>query len=725
MAALDQLAAFHRHACQAFLAHKRARRDRVPAVRQRHAVVFLRCAVRRQHDLHRFDRQLAVRQGNSILLRHICIGGIHNLHSQISSAVRRAGCILTLRRRVGGHNNLVSILQAGHGYFLVVYIIELVASGNAHTTLSLSVVDLRGILDHHGQRGLFRILRRIGRVIRHLACNGRRPADEVPAFIRGNGGGGRRVVIVMQSGMNHTATGVLTSQAAMIALHIGNGIIVLRPGTDKVHVLARHGKATVRNCRVHGVPAIEGVAGHGGNSFDGHSAAGVMLRGGGQLLIRASGHIAGVSIADVEGLALPHCVEVVRAVVVNAHLTAGGILRRRIGGGSGPAEELVVLAAGQTGGDVVQHGHLRVVLQGIGLRLVRVEVGVIDEGNRRVDAAVDGVQHHILRGNAHLVAGIIAGTGAVGLRIPVEEHAVFRRGHAGGRLNVGKAALGVLLGIRGSGAGAAVQVVGHGKALGAGVVGVQLDVAVDAGIEVEGGVHIVAFGARADAPAAPGITLGNFHVGQRTLVNGLAVCNLNGFGANAFHGQVRHAAYGRREPVRVEHQVAAGHGGAFPVELRAGSAACRGIPPGEFIAVRNAGWPVGGVILAADIRFVVDILNDLLVVAVDEGQVILITGIVEIYIIIIVAALAVILRLRLFGKSSQFLLIPGCLLIIGNNLIQFGAVNVVSLIRASADGLKHVVQMISVPAAGPIERIGCGAAIGRAAQQVLCQVDTL
>ena len=177
---------------------------------------------------------------------------------------------------------------------------------------------------------------------------------------------------------------------------------------------------------------------------------------------------------------------------------------------------------------------------------------MVGEGHRGVLAAIDGEQRHIGRMNAHLVAGVIAGARAVGLRIPVQEHLTLGGGHAGGSLNVGIAALGVHPAVRGSSAGATVQVIGNTKALGAGIVWIKFDVAIDAGIEVEGRVHIVAFSTRADAPAAPSVAFGHSDLRQCTFIDGFAVGDLNLLEVNAFNAQIRLAADFRRSPLGID-----------------------------------------------------------------------------------------------------------------------------------------------------------------------------
>ena len=344
--------------------------------------------------------------------------------------------------------------------------------------------------------------------------------------------------------------------------HVPDGVAQVipdAPGAGEYHVLAWHGEAIVRNCHIGRRPPAERIAGHAGHSRHRHGAAHLVRRGGrhrGCTCRRAFG----VCVAYREFVLLPYRVEVIRANVVYAHLGVSIKLRSRCFRLSRPADAFVAIPFRQTCCAVSKHGHLLVVLQGIiGLRHIRVEVGVIGESHRRSLATVNRIQLHIGRGNAHLVARVIAGAGAVGLCIPIQEHLTLGGGHASGSLNVGIAALGVLPAVRGCSAGAAIQEVGHTKALGAGVVGIQLDVAVNAGIEVEGGVHIVAFGARADAPAAPGIALGNSHSGQRTLVNGLAVCDHLSSKVAAGNQLVRLSFIGGGRPLGIDGNVVRRH----------------------------------------------------------------------------------------------------------------------------------------------------------------------
>ena len=320
-----------------------------------------------------------------------------------------------------------------------------------------------------------------------------------------------------------------------------------------------------------------------------------------------------------------------------------------------------------------------------------------------------------------LVAGLI-GSASVGCSSPAQEH--FARGshhRCVERHDIRVGAVGILLAVCRRRTGAAVKVIGNGKGLVAGVIGIEGNIAENQGVEVEGCIDVVGSSTTPHSPASPGVTLGHSNLREVVLVDLGTVGNRDGLRTISFNGQICRSVNSRRGPLGVEDQRATGHGGAFPVEFRAFCAAFSGIPAAKGIVAVHTGGTGGLIVLAADIRFVVDFLNNLFLTLIYKGQIVLIPCVVEVYISTIVA----VLYFLFLGESSNIFLLPVCRGAVSNSLSEFRTVNIVVMIGTSAYRLQHIMQIESVLASRPEEGIGSRTAIGCAAQQIFGQCNTL
>ena len=400
----------------------------------------------------------------------------------------------------------------------------------------------------------------------------------------------------------------------------------------------------------------------------------------------------------------PNGKQIIAALVIHSHLIAREI--HGVAAGSGcPAAKIIAIVFKAQVSDTYKLNFLVVVVGAAGSNICAV-VGVIGQGNLRGFFAPDGVEGDVGVMDGNLVAGLIDGAAAY-LGTPAQEHLALGGGQRGSGHDIGVGAVGIGLGIHRHISGAIGAVVGDGKGLVAGVVGVKGNIAANFRIEVEGGVDIVGSSSAPHSPVSPGVAIGNSDRGEILLVDLGAIGDLDGLRAIALYGQIGSSGNGRRSPLGVEHQVAAGHGSAGPVELRASRAALGGVPAGERIGFRDSRGLGGRIVLTADIRFVVNILDGFMVVAIDEGQVILITSVVEVYIVVYTFFTRTVPfgTINFFRKASQRLLSPGCLLIVSNNLIELRTINIVLSISVATDRLEHIVQMIGVPCTGPLESV--------------------
>ena len=464
------------------------------------------------------------------------------------------------------------------------------------------------------------------------------PVDEVVVIIRRRGGAAGRAGSRCQG----LGSGAYSTMGRIIHNVVDGHIGVFSPAAGEGYIACGHGECALFNGDILRSPAGEGVAGKVGLICHGHGGTvGVGLRGGGRG--GSGGGCTGVGIGHLEVHLLPDCIERIGALVVHDDGIAGLIFRSSRGGVLAPAHEGIA-GAGEVQGSVI------VVLQLDGF-VVQVilrrdssgaAVGIVGQGRECGLVAPDGVEGDVGDMDGNLVAGLIDGA-AVFLGTPTQEHLALGGSQVGSGHDIRVGTVGIGLGVRGRGADAAVGIISDFEGLVAGVVGIEGNIVVDQGVEVEGGVDVVGSISTPHSPASPGVALGHLLFGilgrEVSLVDFGAVRNGNGLGVAAGHGQIGSAHKLRRGPLGVKHQFAAGHLSAGPVEFRSGRAVLSGVPAGEYIGIRDSGGLVGSIVLAADVRFVVDARYDFLVVAVDEGQVKPTAVIVEVYIVVAVPIL--------------------------------------------------------------------------------------
>ena len=162
-----------------------------------------------------------------------------------------------------------------------------------------------------------------------------------------------------------------------------------------------------------------------------------------------------------------------------------------------------------------------------------------------------------------LVAGLIDGA-ATGGGTPAQEHLIRGRGQGAGGHDVRVGTVGIGLGIHRYGAAAAVGIISNGEGLVAGVVGIEGNIAVNQGVEVEGDVIALSV---PGGPASPGVALGNGDSGKILLVDLGAVGNGNVLGSAAGHGQIDSAHKLRRGPLGVDGDILGRHGAGEHIRL--------------------------------------------------------------------------------------------------------------------------------------------------------------
>ena len=273
---------------------------------------------------------------------------------------------------------------------------------------------------------------------------------------------------------------------------------------------------------------------------------------------------------------LPDGVKVVVAAIVQADFVARSesrsfTIRRRV-----PFNELI---AGIGEEVALLNSDDSIVSCGFGNIIHSRAIRLVGDNGPDGRTAIDRRERHVGCGHLQLVAGII-----VLIAIdPVEEELAFGSsiGCAKG-LNIRKTVLGIELRIL-HGAFAVCQIIGNCKPLRTGVVRIEFNVLIDLRVEVEGLIGIIALCARAHAPAAPDIAIGNFRLQRFQILfrNRLAILNFYFFRAiNAGHGEIHRRIVGRQIPLRIHRNIARRHRSLQRCSFGAGFIQ---IPTAEFV----------------------------------------------------------------------------------------------------------------------------------------------
>ena len=273
---------------------------------------------------------------------------------------------------------------------------------------------------------------------------------------------------------------------------------------------------------------------------------------------------------------LPDGVKVIVAAIVQADFVARSesrsfTTRRRV-----PFNELI---AGIGEEVALLNSDDSIVSCGFGNIIHSRAIRLVGDNGPDGRTAIDRRERHVGCGHLQLVAGII-----VLIAIdPVEEELAFGSsiGCAKG-LNIRKTVLGIELRIL-HGAFAVCQIIGNCKPLRTGVVRIEFNVLIDLRVEVEGLIGIIALCARAHAPAAPDIAIGNFRLQRFQILfrNRLAILNFYFFRAiNAGHGEIHRRIVGRQIPLRIHRNIARRHRSLQRCSFGAGFIQ---IPTAEFV----------------------------------------------------------------------------------------------------------------------------------------------
>ena len=221
---------------------------------------------------------------------------------------------------------------------------------------------------------------------------------------------------------------------------------------------------------------------------------------GGLTLVAAIERVSTIAILIVEldgvlgvGVRLPDGVEDIITVVVHLHLRVGSNGAFAIGVGV-PAHEGIA----RTGEGVFDGGNGVIIGDGVNLLISALAaVGLIGQGDGRGTRAPHAGEGHIAL-DLVLIAGLV---GVLAIR-PAEEVLAVRRNQRIGRHQVGKTVFRILLAIRRSRHAVLAGYVGNGEGAVLGVIGIQGNIVINLGVNIEGVTGAV----RSGTPAAPGIT---------------------------------------------------------------------------------------------------------------------------------------------------------------------------------------------------------------------------
>ena len=338
------------------------------------------------------------------------------------------------------------------------------------------------------------------------------------------------------------------------------------------YIVVGHGERSAHNCNrlaLLMIPSRDGVALRRDQRRNRHRITGGILG-----MIHRQRRAKAIGNRAVERIRhrielLPHRVQIVLLNLVNASLFARrefGSSRARLGA---PAEEAIAIARRKPRRLIAQKRHKAVVRSlYICMGLIRIEIGMIGHLDHCVGVAILRVKRHVGGRHPQLIVGVVVV--AIAVR-PVEEDLARRRGRVRGEeLHVGIAILRISLSVHRRSAGTLTQVIGNAKACGAGVVRVQLYIAIDNGVKVEGDIGIVTLRTRAHTPTVPGEALRNVRLQavKRSLVQLGAVGDINRLRiAAGIHGQVNHTMQRFRLPLGVNGDILRGHSAAKGIRL--------------------------------------------------------------------------------------------------------------------------------------------------------------
>ena len=269
--------------------------------------------------------------------------------------------------------------------------------------------------------------------------------------------------------------------------------------------------------------------------------------------------------------------------------TAGERRPRAVGGRVPAGEVHASPRSGEVQGICCLERHLAVIGKArLGQGVARSAVRVVRQGRLGHGRPPLCVQRDVRLAQLHHAAGIVRGAAAVLLRVPPEEPVAVGRCREGALGDLGEAALRIRAVIRRHLAYAAVRIVGNRAFLVVDVVGVELDIAVNLGVEVEHPVGVVAFGARTRRPSDPLVPFGNARDRRGLVDRRLAVADRILFGqGRAAHVLVIGDLVRGEDPLRVQDHVVGRHGCTIEGELGPRGERRGRVPSRERRAFRN------------------------------------------------------------------------------------------------------------------------------------------
>ena len=418
-----------------------------------------------------------------------------------------------------------------------------------------------------------------------------------------------RFVRFGQAVVLRTVNVVFNSVAVLIDGIIEDNLLIIR--------IQLEGLGCGINCGVTG--HVDGFLGHG--AVKGLAANNLiflhLLRGALFVVVHGVGNV---------GVRLPDGIKDVLALAVYLHHISASFDGAAAVGRGIPAHESIANA----GEGVFDGGNGGVVGDGVNrLFRFRAIIGHIGQGDGCGTSAPHASEGHVVL-DLILVAGLVDSISAI---FPTEEVLSIVRNQLGRSHEVGKAVIRVLLGIRRSVYARDVNVlisynISNGEGAVLGVVGIEGDVAVNLGVNVEGLTGAV----RAGAPAAPRIARVVRHDLRLKIIqlisNRATVFNvLDGFGRAANNSLEHLTSKGRFRPLSIEGNVPRRHGLAGKVISRTST---------KFIIIPTA----KGIVLLANrrgrcIAYALNILFVLLrnglvrCTAIYENDVVAVAGVVE------------------------------------------------------------------------------------------------
>ena len=328
-------------------------------------------------------------------------------------------------------------------------------------------------------------------------------------------------------------------------------------------------------------------------------------------------------------------------------------------------------------GRAAQRGNGGVIFMGDrcgGLAVRRLAaIAIIGQGDGGGRIPPLGGEGHIA-GNGQLIAGLLDFARA--LHLPADEHLACRRGEPGGGFHIRFRAAGIAPRVLNR-ARALARAVGYLILVFVDIVGIQLNILVNFGVEIKGRVNIAGLGRPGNE--LPAVAFRRCRRGEIVRVDRTAVGDGNRCAAIACHGDVGSARHRRRCPLGVDGDILGGHFAGELMERLSGGVV---IPALEGIVLFSHGRRRRGLVRRAGDGLLKEDARPIrgdLAAAIHINNGVAVAGVIEFGVIVFTASFRAYVFVKRIAGNGILILHGDCVSRAG------GGVRVVELIALAAD----------------------------------------